>query len=282
MHNGRGKKKSNGRNLFGDAWFNSISPRIFVRINVRGKVHTQGQGMLLDVRSHILRHLVRSRCKRVIVRRLFDESMSLVGRIWNCGTNNDRTSRPYTQPLAITGRPLASNGPTIDKRARVGSCLKSARHPVGPAHCMYTSLHCPVQHLELLLTNKQDEVTQLRQFLSSQPGPSTSDPVTLPLSLVSMVLPHIIASSSSDVAAGSGTVTAALTQRAQLLQDENDELYEILKRGETGRLKEEVRGLQRVVERLEKSLRRKRISSCVFHSYELYPLESHQVVETLS
>lgn len=84
---------------------------------------------------------------------------------------------------------------------------------------------------------------------------------------MSLLLPHIIA--SSDVAAGSGTVTAALTQRAQLLQDENDELYEILKRGETGRLKEEVRGLQRVVERLEKALRRKRFPSCVFHSFRM-------------
>jgi hypothetical protein len=38
------------------------------------------------------------------------------------------------------------------------------------------------------------------------------------------------------------------------LQEENDELYDILKKGETGKLKEEVRGLRRVVNRLEGAL----------------------------
>jgi hypothetical protein len=50
-------------------------------------------------------------------------------------------------------------------------------------------------------------------------------------------------------------VTAALSQRSRLLQEENDEFYELLKRGETGRLKEEVRGLRKVVEKLEGALR---------------------------
>jgi hypothetical protein len=47
------------------------------------------------------------------------------------------------------------------------------------------------------------------------------------------------------------TVTTALTQRATLLQEENDELYDLLKIGETGKLKEEA---SRVVNRLEGSL----------------------------
>ena len=55
--------------------------------------------------------------------------------------------------------------------------------------------------------------------------------------------------------AGSNTVTAALTQRSRLLQEENDELYDLLKQGETGKLKEEVCGLRRVVDRLETALR---------------------------
>jgi hypothetical protein len=50
-------------------------------------------------------------------------------------------------------------------------------------------------------------------------------------------------------------VTTALTQRVRLLQEENDELYELLKFSETGKLKEEVRGLRRVVERVEGALR---------------------------
>ncbi|THH12539.1 hypothetical protein EW146_g7602 [Bondarzewia mesenterica] len=101
-----------------------------------------------------------------------------------------------------------------------------------------------------------DEVTHLRQYLSIQPGPSTTDPVSLPPTLVSLLLPHINAG-ANDASANfsSSTVTTALTQRAKLLQEENDELYEILKNGETGRLKEEVRGLKRVVDNLETALR---------------------------
>jgi hypothetical protein len=95
----------------------------------------------------------------------------------------------------------------------------------------------------------------LRQYLASQPGPSTTDPVTLPPSLISVLLPHIHAASTGPDAAGSNTVTAALTQRSRLLQEENDELYDLLKQGETGKLKEEVRGLRRVVDRLEAALR---------------------------
>jgi hypothetical protein len=41
----------------------------------------------------------------------------------------------------------------------------------------------------------------------------------------------------------------------KLLQEENDELYELLKSGEIGGLKEEVRGLRRVVDKLEKALK---------------------------
>lgn len=86
-------------------------------------------------------------------------------------------------------------------------------------------------------------------------------------------MPHINNVSSSGVAASSGssTVTAALTQRARLLQEENDELYDLLKHGETGKLKEEVRGLRRVVERLEGALRGTRLctrfsySGCLIH-----------------
>ncbi|KAM6495779.1 hypothetical protein JOM56_008485 [Amanita muscaria] len=114
------------------------------------------------------------------------------------------------------------------------------------------------------LSQLTDEVTHLRHFLPSQADPPTSEVVSLPPSFASLLLPHII-SPSSDLTPGSGTVTAALSQRAQLLQEENDELYEVLKHGETGKLKEEVRGLRRVVERLETALR-----------------QSHQVIETLS
>lgn len=73
-----------------------------------------------------------------------------------------------------------------------------------------------------------------------------------------MLLSHVNKAASSGPLTGpssSSTVSAALTQRVRLLQEENDELYDLLKHGETGKLKEEVRGLRRVVDRLESALR---------------------------
>ena len=101
-------------------------------------------------------------------------------------------------------------------------------------------------------------MTRLRQHLAPQDGASTIDPVSLPPALVSVLLPHINKAASSTgtgAAYSSSTVNTALTQRVRILQEENDELYEMLKSGETGKLKEEVRGLRRVVERLEGALR---------------------------
>lgn len=75
---------------------------------------------------------------------------------------------------------------------------------------------------------------------------------------MSVLLSHVNKAASSGALTGSSstsTVSAALTQRVRLLQDENDELYDLLKHGETGKLKEEVRGLRRVVDRLESGLR---------------------------
>ena len=99
-------------------------------------------------------------------------------------------------------------------------------------------------------------MTHLRQYLASQPTPTVTDPISLPPPLVSLLLPHIndrtTATSSSSQ---SSTVVQALTQRVKILQEENDELYELLKTGETGRLKEDVRSLKRVVQKLEGALR---------------------------
>ncbi|KAF8897658.1 hypothetical protein BD779DRAFT_1491983 [Infundibulicybe gibba] len=111
-----------------------------------------------------------------------------------------------------------------------------------------------------------DELAHLRRHLVVQPGPSTTDALTLPPALVSVLLPRLTpAPAAGGTPSGSNTVTTALTQRVRLLQEENDEIYELLKHGETGKLKEEVRGLRRVVQRLEGALR-----------------ESHQVIQSLS
>lgn len=52
-------------------------------------------------------------------------------------------------------------------------------------------------------------------------------------------------------------MTSALTQRVKTLHEENDELYNLLKKSETGRLKEEVHSLTRVVTKLDGALRGK-------------------------
>ncbi|KAI6034368.1 hypothetical protein BKA83DRAFT_4188997 [Pisolithus microcarpus] len=104
------------------------------------------------------------------------------------------------------------------------------------------------------LTN---EVERLRRYLVQHPPrPSTTDPIPLPPSIVPV---------GTTGSSYSSTVNTALTHRIRVLQEENDELYEILRCGETGKLKEEVKGLRHVVERLESALQ-----------------ESHQVITTLS
>ena len=70
--------------------------------------------------------------------------------------------------------------------------------------------------------------------------------------MLALLIPHLNDAASQNT--GSNTVTTALTQRAHLLQEENDELYELLKQSETGKLKDEVRGLRRAVAKLENAL----------------------------
>jgi WTAP/Mum2p family len=118
-----------------------------------------------------------------------------------------------------------------------------------------------VQHCFSCLLNSplgpcQDEVNTLRQYLSTQPNASLTEPLSLPPALISLLLTHIdAASAESGIRSSSSTVNTALAQRAKLLQEENDELYELLKSSETGKLKEEVRGLRRAVNRVETALR---------------------------
>lgn len=102
----------------------------------------------------------------------------------------------------------------------------------------------------------QDEVNTLRQYLSIQPNPSLTEPLSFPPALISLLLTQIdVLSAESSGRSSSSTVNTALAQRAKLLQEENDELYELLKSSETGKLKEEVRGLRRAANRLETALR---------------------------
>jgi len=76
---------------------------------------------------------------------------------------------------------------------------------------------------------------------------------------------------------------AALRQRASMLQEENDELYSVLRRAETGRLDEEAKGLRRLIGKLERSLKGEdallRISR---ETDEELPLESNETVKFLT
>ena len=108
----------------------------------------------------------------------------------------------------------------------------------------------------------------LRRYLpnSLNPGPEddNKDVGASNPKLLAILMPHILPVSvmGPDGTSGSGSATVphpgmmnALLQRAKLLQDENDELYAVLRRNETGKLDEEVKALRRIVSKLERSLR---------------------------
>ena len=63
-------------------------------------------------------------------------------------------------------------------------------------------------------------------------------------------------------------MTAALVQRTHVLQEENKELYELLRLSETGKLKEEVHSLKRTMSRLERALKGEGTSSLFFSTTE--------------
>lgn len=77
----------------------------------------------------------------------------------------------------------------------------------------------------------------------------------IPSNIFSVLVPHINNAAQRKPASGSSTVAAALNSKLQVLQAENDELYELFKVGETGKLQEEVRALRRAAKKLEDSLR---------------------------
>ncbi|KXN86417.1 hypothetical protein AN958_10279 [Leucoagaricus sp. SymC.cos] len=79
----------------------------------------------------------------------------------------------------------------------------------------------------------------------------------------------------SSVSSTSGLLYFAFTAVNDYPREENDELYELLRYSETGKLKEEVRGLRRLVQRLQNSLRQSHetinlLSRELDKSYEAY------------
>jgi WTAP/Mum2p family len=108
----------------------------------------------------------------------------------------------------------------------------------------------------------------LRRYLPNtlNPGPEddNTDVGASNPKLLAVLMPHVLPVSvmGPDGTSGSGAASVphpgvmnALLQRAKLLQEENDELYSVLRRNETGKLDEEVKALRRIVGKLERSLR---------------------------
>ena len=126
---------------------------------------------------------------------------------------------------------------------------------------------------------------QLRRYLNAQTPPARTDSVTLPPSLLALLQPLITGETSrGPVASSSTTITTGLLQRARILQEENDELYELLRTSETGKLKEEVRSLKRVVSRLQTALTGQcnRLGSCGFIAHTNMFTESDNAITSLS
>lgn len=126
----------------------------------------------------------------------------------------------------------------------------------------------------------------MRRYLSKDPGPSKTEPVTLPPAVMSILLPHIDAANKDAATSVSATVAGGLNQRMRQLQQENDELYNVLKASETGKLKDEVRSLRRAVAKLEGALKgifapQIRAFPILNRSYVSFS-ESHQVISSLS
>lgn len=68
-------------------------------------------------------------------------------------------------------------------------------------------------------------------------------------------MPHIESQVNHTAVSVSATVTGGLNQRMRQLQEENHELYNLLKSTETGKLKDEVCSLRRAIAKLEGALK---------------------------
>ena len=142
--------------------------------------------------------------------------------------------------------------PPTAREARLETLLSERDIQLSELHASpsIVSLYPTVSH------TFQDEVARLQAHLPAQSNPSDTTPLSLPPAVSSILLSQLSRGVPGSALSSSSTVVAALTQRARLLQEENDELYEILRFSETGKLREEVRGLRRLVQRLQSALRR--------------------------
>lgn len=101
----------------------------------------------------------------------------------------------------------------------------------------------------------QDDLNSLRKFLPHAPESLPTDPISLPRPVLSLLAPLVSQPPPHGSNPGTSSVTVALTARVRILQQENDELYELLKCSHAQRLQEEVHVLRRDVGRLERALK---------------------------
>ncbi|KDQ20730.1 hypothetical protein BOTBODRAFT_26744 [Botryobasidium botryosum FD-172 SS1] len=100
-----------------------------------------------------------------------------------------------------------------------------------------------------------DDISSLRKYLPNVPPPDPSDLITLPRPVLSLLAPLVSQPPPHGSNSGTSSVTIALTARVRVLQQENDELYELLKCSTAQKLQEEVKVLGTTVKRLERALK---------------------------
>lgn len=117
----------------------------------------------------------------------------------------------------------------------------------------------------------QEDITALRAFLPTQPLPAPSaSSQSLPPSLLALLTPLLRANPPwGDPSA------SVVTSRLELLQKENDELYELLKESNVAKLKEEVEMLRQTVGSMETAL--KGMSGCLGARRPLIILPAHRI-----
>ncbi|KAG8980808.1 hypothetical protein FRB90_007478 [Tulasnella sp. 427] len=136
------------------------------------------------------------------------------------------------------------------------------------------------------LTRLANEVRLLRRRLPSAGQATPDESVVFPPSVTNLVLPLLSKGNFTGSLTGpagqalsgpaSATVTAALTARLAALHLENEELYELLKRGAVGRLREEVRELRVTARKLEGALQE---SHTVISQLKTELEESYRAIE---
>jgi hypothetical protein len=111
------------------------------------------------------------------------------------------------------------------------------------------------------LSDHKDEIKSLKEHAKDV---ATSDPPSseqaVSTAAMAVLAPHLVNERNAALGTGSFNgmahtgLVAALRQRTKLLEEENEELYSVLRRSETGRLEEEVKALRNLVGKLGRSL----------------------------